>query len=119
MARMIDSQPPKERTSSKPPKMPEPFAERPKTLMEVRGDMLLTHEFGGPHILGKFIEFVETKKVNEFTHLPEELRVPENFMEAYARNASKKTGKNIRARRFIEHQDDMNRTLFVVYEEIS
>jgi len=95
-----------------------PFAEIVRNaFMDVDSNSnVIVNGKNGPAVLGKFVEFVETKSVHELVQLPEALRDPDNFMRAYVNNKSGETGKKLEARRFIDSKDILDSTTFVVYE---
>jgi len=97
-----------------------PFAETVrKAYMDIdsKGNVIVNGT-GGPGVLGKFVEFIETKFVHELDELPAELRIPENFVAAYVRNKSRETGTKLDAKRFIDNQELVDSTMFVVYEPV-
>ena len=97
-----------------------PFAETVrKAYMDIdsKGNVIVNGT-NGPAVLGKFVEFIETKFLDTLTELPEQLRIPENFIAAYVQNQSKEKGTKLDARRFIDNQELVDSTMFVVYEPV-
>ncbi|MBN1170099.1 hypothetical protein JXA56_03675 [Candidatus Micrarchaeota archaeon] len=99
----------------------EPLSESvSKNYMDVdsRGYVVVNYE-GYTQVLGKFVEFIETKCIDQLDKLPKELRNPDTFMSCYARNKSIESGKKIGAKRFVDHKESLSGSLYVVYEEVS